>query len=334
MKIRRSLSTLDTFFLNYRKSSSESDNMGQFDEFIDNMLPAIYRKAGNVASTTGNGVPPIYHEEKRNSVFIPGPPSMRRNPFYQYVSTAPSFAQYARITQNKRHVSFDANGMIMPGLKQKRLSSFILTKGGSTSSNSSSSSNSSNGSARNGLAFRRQSDDLVKDMFVKQDKKAACSLGVLVLVFTLCWTPHTVCSILKSAYGSLYIPSILVTVSYCILATNSAINPFLYGLCNSDFRKSFRSWCRKRKSKQRRFEEALLYYGLPQVYEPEIIPEQSTSTPTRDPKKIPWTVSEKAPSSLFENLNWNFSSWDASNESKREQSLIWKALVARLSAEE
>ncbi|CAI9715342.1 muscarinic acetylcholine receptor M5-like [Octopus vulgaris] len=279
MKIRRSLSTSDTFFLNYRKSSSESDTMGQLEEFLDNMLPNIHRKGSNVGGM-------LICDEKRNS-FV-GPLSTRRNPLSHYVSNTSAFAQYARIIQHKRHVSFDATGMMMPVTKQKRYSIIGLTKGGSTSSNSSSSSSGSSSSgSRSGLALRRQSDDLVKDMFVKQDKKAACSLGFLVLVFTLCWTPYTVCSILRSAYGSWYIPSLAMTISYWVLATNSAINPFLYGLCNSDFRKAFRSWCKNRNSKQRRFEEALLYYGIPQNNEPEVIHEQTSSTPSHDSRKIP-----------------------------------------------
>ncbi|GAB1599268.1 histamine H3 receptor-like [Argonauta hians] len=279
MKIRRSLSTSDTYFLNYRKSSSESDTMGQLEEFLDSMLPNVHRKGSSVGCT-------LLNEEKRNS-FV-GPLSTKRNPLSHYVTNTSAFAHYSRIIQHKRHVSFDATGMMMPVMKQKRYSVIGLTKGGSTSSNSSnSSSGSSSSGSRGGLAPRRQSDDLVKDMFVKQDKKAACSLGFLVLVFTLCWTPYTVCSILRSADWIWYIPSLAMTISYWILATNSAINPFLYGLCNSDFRKAFRSWCKHRNSKQRRFEEALLYYGIPQNNEPEVIQEQTSSTPSRDSRKIP-----------------------------------------------
>ncbi|ESP02568.1 hypothetical protein LOTGIDRAFT_138181 [Lottia gigantea] len=109
---------------------------------------------------------------------------------------------------------------------------------------------------------RKQSDDLVREMMVKQDKKAACSLGMMVIVFTVCWTPHMVVQVINSKCGQC-LPEIITNVTFWILVINSAINPFLYGLLNKEYRKVLGRWmhCYSRR-RTFRIKEAVMYWNI------------------------------------------------------------------------
>ncbi|KAL8561461.1 hypothetical protein ACOMHN_046917 [Nucella lapillus] len=109
---------------------------------------------------------------------------------------------------------------------------------------------------------RKQSDDLVRELLVRQDKKAARLLGLLVTVFTLCWLPHTLLALLR-AYHPLAVPGWSRDLVFWVLVTNSAINPFLYGLLNAEFRKILRGWFYFTRSSKFRLKHALLYWSLP-----------------------------------------------------------------------
>uniref|UniRef100_A0AAY5EKW0 Histamine H3 receptor n=1 Tax=Electrophorus electricus TaxID=8005 RepID=A0AAY5EKW0_ELEEL len=72
-----------------------------------------------------------------------------------------------------------------------------------------------------------------------QDKKIAKSLAIIVCVFALCWAPYTLLMIIRAACRGRCVSSHWYEVTFWLLWLNSAINPFLYPLCHSSFRRAF-----------------------------------------------------------------------------------------------
>ncbi|XP_043921748.1 histamine H3 receptor-like [Protopterus annectens] len=73
---------------------------------------------------------------------------------------------------------------------------------------------------------------------LSKDKKIAKSLALLVCIFGICWAPYTLFAIINSINWSdseYYWAGI---TSWCIWL-NSLINPVLYPLCHSSFRRAF-----------------------------------------------------------------------------------------------
>ncbi|XP_076151845.1 histamine H3 receptor [Alosa pseudoharengus] len=74
---------------------------------------------------------------------------------------------------------------------------------------------------------------------LSRDRKVAKSLAVIVCVFAVCWAPYTLLMIIRAACQGHCIPDHWYEVSFWLLWINSAINPFLYPVCHSSFRRAF-----------------------------------------------------------------------------------------------
>lgn len=74
---------------------------------------------------------------------------------------------------------------------------------------------------------------------LSRDKKIAKSLAVIVCVFAICWAPYTLLMIIRAACRGRCIQHHWYEVTFWMLWLNSAINPFLYPLCHSSFRRAF-----------------------------------------------------------------------------------------------
>ncbi|KAM3866220.1 histamine H3 receptor-like [Diretmus argenteus] len=86
---------------------------------------------------------------------------------------------------------------------------------------------------------------------LSRDKKIAKSLAVIVCVFAICWAPYTLLMIIRAACRGRCIQHHWYEVTFWLLWLNSAINPLLYPLCHSSFRRAFsRILCPKRHSTQ------------------------------------------------------------------------------------
>lgn len=84
---------------------------------------------------------------------------------------------------------------------------------------------------------------------LSRDKKIAKSLAVIVCVFGVCWAPYTLLMIIRAACSGTCIEHHWYEVTFWLLWLNSAINPFLYPLCHSSFRRAFtKILCPKRQS--------------------------------------------------------------------------------------
>ncbi|XP_069014129.1 histamine H3 receptor-like [Embiotoca jacksoni] len=74
---------------------------------------------------------------------------------------------------------------------------------------------------------------------LSRDKKVAKSLAIIVCVFAICWAPYTLLMIIRAACRGRCIQHHWYEVTFWLLWLNSAINPFLYPLCHSSFRRAF-----------------------------------------------------------------------------------------------
>ncbi|XP_019957526.1 histamine H3 receptor-like [Paralichthys olivaceus] len=86
---------------------------------------------------------------------------------------------------------------------------------------------------------------------LSRDKKIAKSLAIIVCVFAICWAPYTLLMIIRAACRGRCIQHHWYEVTFWLLWLNSAINPFLYPLCHSSFRRAFsKILCAKRHNTQ------------------------------------------------------------------------------------
>uniref|UniRef100_A0A8C5KSU0 Histamine receptor H4 n=1 Tax=Jaculus jaculus TaxID=51337 RepID=A0A8C5KSU0_JACJA len=71
-------------------------------------------------------------------------------------------------------------------------------------------------------------------------RKLAKSLAILLVVFTICWAPYSLFTIVLSTYPPKKRPrSVWYTITFWLQWFNSFVNPFLYPLCHKRFQKAF-----------------------------------------------------------------------------------------------
>ncbi|KAM9797455.1 histamine H3 receptor [Syngnathus typhle] len=86
---------------------------------------------------------------------------------------------------------------------------------------------------------------------LSRDIKVAKSLAVIVCIFGICWAPYTLLMIIRAACSGACVANYWYDLTFWLLWLNSAINPFLYPLCHSSFRRAFsKILCPKRQSVQ------------------------------------------------------------------------------------
>ncbi|KAJ8400424.1 hypothetical protein AAFF_G00395480 [Aldrovandia affinis] len=74
---------------------------------------------------------------------------------------------------------------------------------------------------------------------LSRDKKVAKTLAVIVCVFGLCWAPYTLLMIIRAACHGQCVQHYLYEFSFWLLWINSSINPVLYPLCHTSFKRAF-----------------------------------------------------------------------------------------------
>ncbi|XP_043921753.1 histamine H3 receptor-like [Protopterus annectens] len=84
-----------------------------------------------------------------------------------------------------------------------------------------------------------KSQSISPDTRLSRDKKIAKSLAVLVCVFTICWAPYKLLMLFRSVFKGQFVNDYWYELSFWLLWLNSTINPFLYPLCHSSFKRAF-----------------------------------------------------------------------------------------------
>ncbi|OWF39129.1 histamine H3 receptor-like [Mizuhopecten yessoensis] len=82
----------------------------------------------------------------------------------------------------------------------------------------------------------------------QQDRKAARSLFILVLTFAICWMPFEVTALVSTICGGC-VDLVLFEVIFWLLWINSTINPVLYPLLHSRYRRAFLNLITKKKNR-------------------------------------------------------------------------------------
>ncbi|XP_033848755.3 histamine H3 receptor-like [Acipenser ruthenus] len=97
--------------------------------------------------------------------------------------------------------------------------------------------------------FDTVSQKLTPHFRLSRDKKIAKSLAIIVCIFGICWAPYTLLMIIRAACSGRCVQYHWYEITFWLLWLNSAINPFLYPLCHSSFRRAFaKILCPKRQS--------------------------------------------------------------------------------------
>jgi len=208
-KIRRSLSTSDGHVDYRRKTSSDSENNNSSDEKADIVTSLTPVKTLGRNSTTSI-VTALRRVslDRRSSSGGALPPI---NPRVLYTKRYPSVRrlsnEYASLVAAVQR-NYSMTKTIRPSISSKST---------------------------------KQHDAMVRDFLLRQDNKALFSLALLVLTFVFCWTPAILCDILFSLCPS-NVPMWVIQLCNWILALSSCLNPFLYGIGNTDFRRVAKSW--------------------------------------------------------------------------------------------
>ncbi|XP_041102558.1 histamine H3 receptor-like [Polyodon spathula] len=93
------------------------------------------------------------------------------------------------------------------------------------------------------------SQKLTQHFRLSRDKKIAKSLAIIVCIFGICWAPYTLLMIIRAACSGRCVQYHWYEITFWLLWLNSAINPFLYPLCHSSFRRAFaKILCPKQQS--------------------------------------------------------------------------------------
>ncbi|XP_069693581.1 histamine H1 receptor-like [Periplaneta americana] len=88
---------------------------------------------------------------------------------------------------------------------------------------------------KNTTKKRNDSDSVV----LQKEKKAARQLGVIMSAFVLCWLPYFVL-FMVIAFCSDCVNPLLHTATIWLGYINSTLNPILYPLCNTNFKRAFK----------------------------------------------------------------------------------------------
>jgi len=72
----------------------------------------------------------------------------------------------------------------------------------------------------------------------QKERNAAVTLGILIGIYIICWTPYTVSTFLR-AFG-VDTPMAFPVISAVMGWINSAVNPIVYAVRNKKFQDAFR----------------------------------------------------------------------------------------------
>lgn len=126
-----------------------------------------------------------------------------------------------------------------------------ITKPIEVANNDDSTRSRKNCSSHKNKALHIQLHDHHSSPYHVSDHKAAITVGIIMGVFLICWVPFF-CINIVAAFCKTCIPDITFKILTWLGYSNSAFNPIIYSIFNTEFREAFKriltshypSWCK------------------------------------------------------------------------------------------
>lgn len=130
------------------------------------------------------------------------------------------------------------------------------------------------------LAPRLHTEDMVRDILVKQDRRTTLCLCLTLGLLMVCWLPHAVVSILNAGCWCLF--GAALTATSWLYQLDHALNPFLYGIMYVQFKNVLKQWLLVERVHAFKMRDTLILKNLQRKYEAEDNnKDKSPSAPTR-----------------------------------------------------